>query len=119
MTFTKKRFPIRARNDVVIMVDGYTFEAVFSTGQVHEMGVHRNGKECWHVTDLNTGYYVNVGATRKKAVEMFQKHHCSRLERMVYSNEHYSSSPACHENTYEHMANEFAELVDEYERGAK
>lgn len=119
MAFTKKRYPIRTQNDVVVMVDGYIFEAVFSTGQVYEMGVHRNGKERWSVTDLDTGHLVNTGATRKKAVETFQKTYCSKLERMVYSDQHYSSSPTCHENVYEHMARLFAELVDEYERGAK
>ncbi len=118
MAFMKKRYPIRAQNDIVIIVDGYTFEAVFSTGQVHEMGVHRNGKERWDVTDLGTGHLVNTGATRKKAVETFQKTYCSKLERMVYSDQHYSNAPSCYENTYEHMERVFARLVDEYERGA-
>ena len=70
----------------------------------------------WIVTDLNTGLSVNYGKTRVDAVKKFQDMYLSKLERMVYSNEHYSCVPSCHENYYEHMTAEFQAMLKE---GAK
>lgn len=97
-------------------VDGYIFQACFSTGQLVDMGVYKNEardalhKTTWVVTDVNTGLAICYGSTRKDAVEKFQKVYCSKFERIVMSDEHYSSAPSCHENYYEHMTRELDEM---------
>lgn len=116
MTFRKAKIAIRT-SDCVLFEDGYIFEAAFSTGTIHEMGVHKNeAKDAlhrtnWIITDIQTGLAVCEGRTRRDAVEKFQKVYCSKLERMVMSDEHWSSIPGCYENNYEKMAREFSEML--------
>ena len=121
MTFRKARLPIAYKDDgelAVRFVDGYIFEACFSTGQLFEVGVYFALEiHMWIVTDINTGYSLNAGKTRKKAVQVFQSHYCNKLERMVLSNEHWSSVPSCHENVYEHMSAEFANAIKQVRNG--
>lgn len=103
-------------------VEGYTFEAVFSTGQIHLMGVHKNvakdalHKTNWMITDISTGLGVCEGNTRRDAVKKFQDVYCSKLERMVYDNSHWSSCHDCRENIYEKLQREFSDLLEEHER---
>ena len=116
MTFKKAKIAIRT-SDGVLFEDGYIFEAVFSTGMIHKMGVHKNeAKDAlhrtnWIITDIQTGLGVCKGRTRHDAVEKFQKVYCSKLERMVISDEHWSSVSGCHENYYEKMARKFSEML--------
>lgn len=117
MGYTKARIPIRLhRENQVDYRNGYTFEVCFSTGVLFEMGVYKNSKSQWIVSDLNTGLLVNYGKTRVDAVKKFQDVYLSKLERTVYSNEHYSCVPSCHENWYEHATTEFQAMLEE---GAK
>ena len=121
MKYTKAKFLIRT-GESLREVSGYTFEAMFSTADVHKLGVHHEKGTAlkhshWVVTDLKTGLLVNEGATRKEAVERFMSVNLSKLERLVYSNVHYSASPACHENGYEHLCSVFEEMARDYERG--
>lgn len=109
MTYKKRQIPIRVKDHVEYR-SGYTFEACFSNGELFEIGVFKAAKDQWHVSDLNTGLAVCYGRTRVDAVKQFQQTYLSKLERMVMSNEHYSSSPSCHENYYEHMTSEFEAL---------
>lgn len=109
------RFPIRTANKVEYR-DGYTFDACFSDGTLFEVGVFKNGKKQWNITELNTGLVICYGVTRIDAVKKFQDVYLSKLERMVYSNEHYSSVPSCNENYYEHLTAEFQAMLKE---GAK
>ena len=115
MGYRKSRIPIRTSKGFDRR-DGYKFDACFSNGQLFEMGVYRNSKKHWIVSDINTGLAVCYGITRIDAVKKFQDVYLSKLERMVYSNEHYSSVPSCHENFYEHMTAEFQAMLKE---GAK
>lgn len=115
MGYRKSRIPVRIKNGFDRR-DGYKFDACFSDGQLFEMGVYKNPKGQWIVSDLNTGLLVNYGKTRVDAVKQFQDVYLSRLERMVYSNEHYSSVPSCNENWYEHATAEFKAMLEE---GAK
>lgn len=115
MGYRKMRFPIRTANKVEYR-DGYTFDACFSDGTLFEVGVFKNGKKQWNVTELNTGLAICYGDTRVDAVKKFQDYYLSKLERYVMSNEHYSSSPSCHENFYEHQTAEFQAMLKE---GAK
>ena len=116
MTFRKAKIAIRT-SDGILFEDGYIFEAAFSTGTVHEMGVHKNeAKDAlhrtnWIITDIQTGLGVCEGRTRRDAVEKFQKVCCSKLERMVMNNEHWSGVPGCYENFYEKFAREFSEIL--------
>jgi len=122
MKYKKAKFLI-SNGESLREVSGYTFEAMFSTADVHMLGVHHEKGTArkhahWVVTDLNTGLLVNEGATRKEAVELFMSVNLSKLERLVYSNVHYSASPACHENSYEHLCSVFEEMARDYEKRA-
>lgn len=117
MDYRKARIPIQLRKEnQVDYRDGYKFDACFSNGELFEMGVYKNSKGQWIVSDINTGLAVNYGKTRVDAVKRFQSVYLSKVERMVYSNAHYSSVPSCHENYYEHMTAEFQAMLEE---GAK
>lgn len=114
MGYRKARIPIRLRREnQVDYRDGYKFDACFSNGELFEMGVYKNSMGPWIVCDLNTGLLVNYGKTRVDAVKKFQDVYLSKLERMVFSNEHYSSVPSCHENWYEHATAEFSAMLEE------
>lgn len=115
MGYRKSRIPIRTK-DGFDYRDGYKFDACFSNGELFEMGVYKNSKGQWIISDLNTGLMVTYGKTRVDAVKRFQDYYLSKLERMVYSNEHYSNVPSCHENWYEHSTAEFQAMLKE---GAK
>lgn len=115
MGYRKSRIPIRTSKGFDRR-DGYKFDACFSNGQLFEMGVYQNGKKHWIVSDINTGFALCYGVTRVDAVKKFQDVYLSKLERMVYSNEHYSCVPSCHENFYEHKTAEFQTMLKE---GAK
>ena len=115
MGYRKSRIPVRTTNGFDCR-DGYKFDACFSDGQLFEMGVYKNSKGQWIVSDLNTGLLINYGKTRVDAVKTFQDVYLSKFERIVMSNEHYSSSPSCHENFYEHQTAEFQAMLKD---GAK
>lgn len=110
MGYRKSKISVRIKNGFDRR-DGYKFDACFSDGQLFEMGVYKNSKGQWIVSDLNTGLLVNYGETRVDAVKKFQDVYLSKLERMVYSNEHYSSVPSCHKNFYEHKTEEFQAML--------
>lgn len=112
MGYRKARIPIRNKNGFAYL-DGYKFDACFSNGELFEMGVYKGRKGQWIISDLNTGLLVTSGKTRVDAVKRFQDIYLSKLERLVYSNEHYSSSPSCHENWYEHRTAEFQAMSKE------
>ena len=117
MGYRKARIPIRLhRENQADYRNGYKFDACFSDGQLFEMGVYKNSKGQWIISDLNTGLMLTYGKTRVDAVKRFQDVYLSKLERMVYSNEHYSSVPSCNENWYEHATAEFQAMLEE---GAK
>lgn len=119
MGYRKARIPIRLHQEnQADYRDGYKFDACFSNGELFEMGVYKNSKGQWIVSDLNTGLPVNYGKTRVNAAKQFQDFYLSKLERMVYSNEHYSSVPSCNENWYEHKTAEFQAML-ELKEGAK
>ena len=115
MGYRKARIPIRTKG-VIEYRDGYKFDACFSNGELFEMGVYKSNKKQWNISDVNTGLAVCYGVTRIDAVKKFQDVYLSKLERYVMSNEHYSSSPTCHENFYEHQTAEFQAMLKE---GAK
>ena len=115
MGYRKSRIPIRTTGGIEYR-DGYKFDACFSNGELFEMGVYRNGKKAWIVSDLNTGLMICASVTRVDAVKRFQDVYLSKFERIVMSNEHYSSVPSCHENFYEHQTAEFQAMLKE---GAK
>ena len=115
MGYRKSRIPIRNKNGFDSR-DGYKFDVGFSNGELFEMGVYKNSKGQWIISDINTGLMVTSGKTRVDAVKRFQDIYLSKLERMVYSNERYSCSPSCHENFYEHRTAEFQTMLKE---GAK
>ena len=115
MSYRKSRIPIRTKDGIECR-DGYKFDVCFSDGQLFEMGVYKNDKKQWIVSDINTGLAVCYGVTRVDAVKRFQNVYLSKLERIVFTNEHYSSSPSCHENFYEHQTAEFQAVLKE---GAK
>lgn len=121
MGYRKARIPIRLhKENQADYRNGYTFDACFSNGELFEMGVYKisegRNRGQWIVTDLNTGLLVNYGKTRVDAVKKFQDVFLSKFERAVYSDEHYSCVPSCHENYYEHMTAEFQAMLKE---GAK
>ena len=119
MGYRKARIPIRLhRENQADYRNGYKFDACFSDGQLFEMGVYKNDKKQWIVSDINTGLAVCYGVTRVDAVKQFQDFYLSKLERMVYSNEHYSCVPSCNENWYEHATAEFSTIL-ELKEGAK
>ena len=115
MGYRKSRIPIRTKDGFEYR-DGYKFDACFSNGELFEMGVYKSDKKQWIISDINTGLAVCYGVTRVDAVKKFQGVYLSKLERMVYSNEHYSCIPSCHENWYEHKSAEFRAMLKE---GAK
>ena len=112
MGYKKARIPIRLKGDVVKYVDGYTFEACFSNGRLWLMAVYKNSEThgLWTVTDWHTGYAVCYGKTRGDAVTKFQNTYLSKIERLVFSNEHYSKFGS--ENWYEAKSREFAESIE-------
>ena len=117
MGYRKSRIPIRLhKENQPDYRDGYKFDACLSNGELLEMGVYKNSKGQWIISDLNTGLMVNYGKTRIDAVKKFQDVYLSKLERIIYSNVHYSSFPSCHENFYEHWTAEFQAMLEE---GAK
>lgn len=121
MSFKKADIAIRMKDGVAYR-KGYIFEACFSDGSLYDMGVFKDeAKDAlhvthWVVTDLMTGLYVCEGRTRIDAVKNFQDRFCSKLERLIMSNEHYSSAPSCHENYYEHMTSVFEQICAEQAR---
>ena len=115
MGYRKSRIPIRTKDGIEYR-DGYKFDACFSNGQLFEMGVYKSHKKQWNISDINTGLAVCYGITRVDAVKKFQGVYLSKFERIVMSNEHYSSSASCHENFYEHQTEEFQAMLKE---GAK
>lgn len=100
MGYRKARIPIRVI-DGIDYRKGYIFESRFSNGELFTMGVYKNSKEEWIVSDLNTGLFVNCGVTRVDAVKKFQKNYLSKLERIIYSNN----------NHYERATIEFLAMV--------
>ena len=86
MGYRKMRFPIRTANKIEYR-DGYTFDACFSDGTLFEVGVFKNGKKQWNVTELNTGLALCYGVTRVDAVKKFQDVYLSKLERLVFHND--------------------------------
>ena len=110
MGYRKAKFYVRKRDDKIELVDGYTFEACFSDGMLHMMAVHKSLDKhgLWTVTDWHTGYAVCYGKTRVDAVTKFQQTYLSKLERMVYSNDHVSEFM----NWYEAKTKELVELID-------
>lgn len=82
MGFTKEKLPIQKKGDIVEYVDGYTFNACFSNGQLFKVGVFNNGLK-WIVTEINTGLAICYSGTRKGAVKLFQDVYLSKLERYV------------------------------------
>lgn len=115
MGYRKSKIPIRTKDGFEYR-DGYKFDACFSNGELFEMGVYKSHKKQWNISDINTGLAVCYGITRIDAVKRFQDVYLSKFERIVMSNEHYSSVPSCHENFYEHQTAEFQALLKE---GAK
>ena len=115
MGYRKSKIPVRIKNGFDCR-DGYKFDACFSNGELFEMGVYKSDKKQWIISDINTGLAVCYGITRIDAVKKFQDVYLSKLERMVFSNEHYSSVPSCRENWYEHATAEFQAILKE---GAK
>lgn len=115
MGYRKSRIPIRTKRGIEYR-DGYKFDACFSNGELFELGVYKSRRKQWIVSDPNTGLAVCYGITRIDAVKKFQDVVLSKFERMVYSNEHYSCVPNCHENFHEHMTAEFQAMLKE---GAK
>ena len=115
MGYRKSRIPIRTKDGVEYR-DGYKFDACFSNGELFEMGVYKSHNKQWNVSDINTGLAVCYGITRIDAVKKFQDVYLSKFERIVMSNEHYSSVPSCNENFYEHQTAEFQAMLKE---GAK
>lgn len=119
MTFTKCKYAIRT-SDGLQWRDGYTFEACFSTGLIHEMAVYKEKtrdalhKDNWIVGDIDTGLAVCDGRTRKDAVKKFQDVYCSKLERMVYDNNSHNGM-----NTYEKMCAVFAEMLEAAKEGER
>lgn len=113
MTFRKSKFAIRTK-DGLQWRDGYAFEACFSNGWLHEMAVYKEKardalhKDIWIVGDINTGFAVCDGRTRKDAVKKFQDVHCSKLERIVFDNNSFNGM-----NAYEKMCADFAEMLEE------
>lgn len=117
MGYKKAIIPIRLHNENrADYRNGYKFDACFSNGELFEMGVYKNFKGQWIISDLNTGLMVNYGKTRVDAVKKFQETYLSKFERLVFENTHYSSSSSCHENFYEHQTAEFQAILKE---GAK
>lgn len=112
MSYRKAKIPIRTKENFEYR-DGYTFDACFSNGELFEMGVYKNSKKQWIISDLNTGLMVTYGKTRVDAVKKFQDVYLSKFERVVFTNEHYSNSPSCHENFYEHQTAEFQAMMKE------
>jgi hypothetical protein len=106
MGYRKMRFPIRTANKVEYR-DGYTFDACFSDGTLFEVGVFKNGKKQWNVTELNTGLALCYGVTRIDAVKKFQDIYLSKLERLVINNDW---------NVYSEKTAEFQAMLKE---GAK
>ena len=82
MGYRKSRIPVRIENGYDRR-DGYKFDACFSNGELFEMGVYKNSKGQWIVSDLNTGLLVNYGKTRVDAVKKFQDVYLSKVERIV------------------------------------
>lgn len=103
MGYRKSRIPIRNKTGFDRR-DGYKFDVCFSNGELFEMGVYKNSKGQWIISDINTGLAVCYGITRVDAVKRFQNVYLSKLERMVYS------------NFYEHRTAEFQTMLKE---GAK
>lgn len=120
MTFEKCNFAIRTK-DGLQWRDGYSFEACFSNGWLHEMAVYKEKardalhKDNWIVSDINTGLAVCDGRTRRDAVRKFQDVYCSKLERMVYDD--HSSIGGM--NTYEKMCAVFAEMLEAAKEGER
>ena len=115
MGYRKSKIPIRTKDGIEYR-DGYKFDACFSNGELFEMGVYKNEKTQWHISDLNTGLAVCYGVTRVSAVKKFQDVYLSKFERIVFENSHYYNFPSCHENYYEHKTAEFQAMLKE---GAK
>lgn len=82
MGYRKSRIAVRTKNGFDRR-DGYKFDACFSSGQLFEMGVYKNSKGQWVISDLNTGLLVNYGKTRVDAVKKFQDVYLSKFERIV------------------------------------
>lgn len=95
--------------------DGYTFDYMFSTGQIHTLGVYKDlAKDAlhqtrWIVTDLGTGYAICDGGSRAEAVKKVFDVYGSKLERMVFSNVHYPYRDS-YTNQYEYMCDEFQKM---------
>lgn len=111
MTFSKCKYAIRT-SDGLQWRDGYTFEACFSTGWLHEMAVYKEKAHNWIVVDIHTGLAVCDGPTRRDAVRKFQEVYCSKLERMVYDNNSYRGM-----NTYEKLCSDFREMLEAAKEG--
>lgn len=82
MGYRKSRIAVRTKGGFDRR-DGYKFDACFSNGQLFEMGVYKNSKGQWIISDLNTGLLVNYGKTRVDAVKKFQDIYLSKFERIV------------------------------------
>ena len=109
MTFEKAMFPILRKRkvtdektgevtyeDYVSTVEGYTFGVQLPQSMEHvAIGVYKRaaynktvkGMAAWVVSDLETGYMICEGDTRKKAVERFLMVLAPKYDRLRHAND--------------------------------
>ena len=124
MTFEKAMFPILGKQKVtdgktgestyeisVSTVEGYTFETQLPHSMeqviigVYKRAAHNKtvkGMAAWVVSDLETGYAICEGDTRKKVVEKFLTVYASKYDRLRHEN------PG---NCYKKMVSDFNKLI--------
>ena len=124
MTFEKAMFPILRKQKVtdgktgestyensVSTVDGYTFETQLPhsmeqvTIGVYKRAAHNKtikGMAAWAVSDLETGYMICEGDTRKKAVEKFLTVYAPKYDCLRHAN---------HGKDYGKMVSDFNKLI--------
>lgn len=108
MTFEKATFPILRKQKVtdektgevtyesyVSTVEGYTFGVQLPQSMEHvTIGVYKRaahnktirGMAAWAVSDLETGYMICEGDTRKAAVEKFLTVYAPKYDRLRHAN---------------------------------
>ena len=109
MTFEKARFFILTEQKItdektgdvtyehaIKEVEGYLFQTQLPESmELVTIGVYKRaacnktvkGMAAWVVTDLDTGYQICEGDTRKKAVETFLKWYATKYDRLRRSND--------------------------------
>lgn len=102
VSFHKKRFLLRLLStDVLIAVDGYTFEDPL-TGLT--LGVHKSGKSGnWYVDCLRTGMWLVCEKTRGRAYERYKRVRWRYADMLRSGN-------------FSRRQEEFADLVDDWEK---